>query len=138
MLLVHILNVAFVHFRLVLIGCRLVYNVVNSYTDCSICSFSSCFDWLPAWLVAGLSVMLLVRVLNVAFVHSRLVLTGCGLVGCWLVLSIMLLVHVLNATFVHSRLLLIACRLVCNVVSSCTECSICSFSSCFDWSPHCV
>ena len=80
MLLVHVLNVAFVHSRLVLTGCRLVYNVVSSYTECSICSFSSCFDWLPAWLVAGLSIMLLVHVRNVAFVHSRLVLIGCRLV----------------------------------------------------------
>ena len=106
MLLVHELNAAFVHSRLVLIGFRLVCNVVSSCTECSICSFSSCFDWLPVSLVAGLSIMLLVHVLNVAFVHSCLVLIGF--------------------------------RLVCNVVSSCTECSICSFSSCFDWLPACL
>ena len=79
MLLVHVLNVAFVHSCLVLIACRLVYNVVGSCTECSICSVSSFFDWLPAWLVAGLSIMLLVHVLNLAFVHSCLVLVACRL-----------------------------------------------------------
>ena len=39
MLFVHVLDIAIVHFRLVLVDCWLVYNVVGSCTEFSFCSF---------------------------------------------------------------------------------------------------
>ena len=76
MLLVHVLNVAFVHSRLVLIGRRIVYNVAGSCTE---------------------------------FFHFRLVLIACRLDWLWLVYNVV--GSCTECSIFHSRLVLIGCRL---------------------------